>query len=310
MIEEAIDMFGGFGGFTCAAEQAGVRVVWAGNHWALAVQVHAENHPNAVHVCQDLRQADFTRLPRFGMLLASPACQPHSTASQPNRTAKHDEDRATAWAVIDCAEATEPRAILVENVLSFRDKWVLYPVWKSALRALGYHLTELVVTASLHGVPQRRKRLFIAATRKPVVRQLLEFHDAANKHVTEPAFAPCVDWNEGDWRPVGEASPDAQARFTVAVRNHGPRCFSQHTTNHPGVSLSEPIRTITTKDQWCALDNGLYRSLSPREVARAMSFPESFKLPAASRADQIKGLGNAVPPVSARKIIRRLAEVA
>jgi DNA (cytosine-5)-methyltransferase 1 len=305
-----VDLFGGFGGFTLAAEQAGIRIVWAGNHWPLAVEVHAMNHPHAEHACQDLRQADFTKLPALDMVIASPACQPHSTASQPNRTVKHDADRATAWAVIDCAEATAPRAILVENVLSFR-RWVLYPAWRSALRALGYHLTELVVTASRHGVPQRRTRLFIAATRKPAVRHLLEFHDAATKHAIEPAFGPCVDWSEGDWRPTSEASPDAQQRFAAAVRNHGPRCFSQHTTGHSGVPVDEPIRTITTKDQWCALDAGRYRALTPREVARAMGMPDSFRLPeGVSRADQVKGLGNAVPPPPARKLIARLADVA
>lgn len=33
----AVDLFAGWGGFTCAAEQAGVSVVWAANHWPLAV---------------------------------------------------------------------------------------------------------------------------------------------------------------------------------------------------------------------------------------------------------------------------------
>lgn len=305
-----VDLFAGFGGFTLAARSAGCKVVWAGNHWQLAVDVHATNHPETEHVCQDLRQADFTRLPALDLLLASPACQAHSSASQPNQVPKHDADRATAWAVIDCAEATLPKAIIVENVLRFREKWVLYPVWKAGLRALGYHLTELVITASRHGVPQRRTRLFIVATRKPAVSALLDLHDAANRYVAEPAFAPHVEWSEGDWRPVAEASEDAQIRFAAAVRNHGPRCFSQHVTGHPGVGLGEPLRTITTKDQWCAIRDGLYRPLLVREYARAMGFPEEFWLPDVSRAEQVRGIGNAVSPPPARKLIERVMEIA
>lgn len=118
MTIRAIDLFAGWGGFTLGAELAGVRVVWAANHWPRAVEVHAANHPGVEHVCQDLRQADWTALPAFDLLLGGPACQGHSEAGQPARARGHvhDAERATAWAVVDCAEATSPRAIVVENV--------------------------------------------------------------------------------------------------------------------------------------------------------------------------------------------------
>lgn len=117
----AIDLFSGWGGFTLGAEQAGARVVWAANHWPVAVDVHARNHPHVAHVCQDLRQADWTQLPRFDLLLASPACQGHSRASQPRRRQYHDEMRATAWAVVDCADVTDPLAIVEARLAGYRD---------------------------------------------------------------------------------------------------------------------------------------------------------------------------------------------
>jgi DNA (cytosine-5)-methyltransferase 1 len=76
----AIDLFAGWGGFTQGAEEAGAQVVYAANHWPLAVRAHAANHParrsTSARTC---RQADWTRLPRYDLLLASPACQGHST---------------------------------------------------------------------------------------------------------------------------------------------------------------------------------------------------------------------------------------
>ena len=48
----------------------------------------------------DLRQADWTTLPEYDLLCASPACQGHSPASQPRRRLYHDALRATAFAVI------------------------------------------------------------------------------------------------------------------------------------------------------------------------------------------------------------------
>ena len=77
---------------------------------------------------------------------------------------------------------------------------------------------------------------------------------------------------------------------------HGHTFLTQHVTNHPGVSLEEPIRTITTKEQWALVRGDQYRPLTPRELARGMGFSDSFELPDVSRVDQVRGLGNAVPP--------------
>src|SRR6185295_18994598 len=99
------------------------------------------NHPDTEHVCQDLRQADWTRLPAYDLLLASPACQGHSTASQPKRPLYHDEMRATAWSVGDCADVTNPKAIIVENGPAFF-QWRLFPIWRDALIQLGYYVQE------------------------------------------------------------------------------------------------------------------------------------------------------------------------
>jgi DNA (cytosine-5)-methyltransferase 1 len=298
----AIDLFSGFGGFTLAAQRAGVHVVWAANHWRLAVETHAANHPDVAHACQDLRQANWTELPAYDLLLASPACQGHSTASQPKRRVYHDAMRATAWAVVDCADVTQPKALLVENVTDFR-RWRLYPLWRAALERLGYVLTEFVVRASEHGVPQRRERLFIAGARCRLDR--LEPSPGS-----EPAFGPCVDWDTGAWRPVSRAAPGASIRIE-AGRRLGDRFLVQHTTGHRGIPLTEPIRTITTKDHWIVVDGDRYRPLTLRELARGMGFPESYKWPdSVPRSAAVRGLGNAVCPPAAEPLIRRLREAA
>lgn len=300
----AIDLFAGWGGFTLGAHAAGVEVVWAANHWRLAVETHALNHPGVAHACQDLRQADWTALPRYDLLLASPACQGHSQASQPRRRTYHDEMRATAWAVVDCADVTEPRALVVENVLDFR-RWRLFPQWCAALEALGYQLTQVVRRATWHGVPQRRNRLFVVGTRRR------RFHlDAPILEPVEPAFGPCIEWDAPGWRHVDEAAPNARDRFDVARRRWGRRFLSQHVSEHPGVPLTQAIRTITTKDQWVVVDGDRYRPLTLREYARGMGFPDSYRWAEAPREDVVRGLGNAVPPPMARDVVAAAAEVA
>jgi DNA (cytosine-5)-methyltransferase 1 len=301
---KAVDLFSGWGGFTLAAQQAGSEVVFAANHWPVAVAVHSANHPSVKHACQDLRQFDWGSLPDYNLLLASPACQGHSTASQPKRNAHHDAMRATAWAVVDCADVTEPRALIVENVTSFR-RWRLYETWTQALERIGYTLSTHVLTASAHGVPQRRERLFVVGLRNGRTLQM------PLKFTSEPAFEPCLDDTADGWRPVAKAMPGARARIQSALARY-PRCLVQHTTGHSGIPLTEPIRTITTKDQWVLADRRLgYRPLTTREIARGMGFPDSYTWPAElSRANVNRGLGNAVPPPMARDLITLVQEAA
>mgnify|MGYP003602919338 CR=1 FL=1 len=85
---KAADLFAGAGGFSTGARLAGVPVVWAANHWPAAVRVHARNHPDTVHACQDLQQANWATVPAHDLLLASPCCQAQPRTRQERRQPK------------------------------------------------------------------------------------------------------------------------------------------------------------------------------------------------------------------------------
>jgi DNA (cytosine-5)-methyltransferase 1 len=293
----AVDLFAGWGGMTLGAERAGARVAWAANHWPLAVETHRRNHPGAEHSCQDLRQADWTALPEYELLLAGPACQGHSNASQPRRRGYHDALRATAWAVVDCAEVTRPAALVVENVVAFR-RWGLFDLWCEALGRLGYRLSIDVVRASRLGVPQRRDRLFVAGVRSG------RAVDLSTGDGPEPAFRPCLDGDAGGWKRVAECRyPKAQARMRRVASELGTG-IAHHVTDCPVVSLDAPLPTITTKHQWALVAGEWYRPVTTRELARGMGFPDSFGW-SASVTDATRGLGNAVVPAVAEHVVRR-----
>lgn len=307
-----VDLFAGWGGASIGAEQAGAQVVLAANHWPVAVAAHAANHPSARHVCQDLRQMDWSTLPAYDVLLAGPACQGHSTAGQPGRSAGghvrrgHDALRATAWAVVDCVDATEPEAVVVENVPNFR-RWRLYPQWRHALEGMGYRVQELLANAADFGVPQLRTRLFVVAVRDHG-RPLIELPPAGLR----PAFGPHVQWGDGEWKRIDrmpERYHAARARMEAARARHGDRCIVHHGwTGHAGLSLDEPLRTITTADQWVVVDGECYRSLTIRENARGMGFPDDYSWPeGVCRGDAIRGLGNAWCPPVGRSFVAQLA---
>lgn len=301
---KAIDLFAGAGGFSTGATMAGVQVVWAANHWPAAVQVHANNHPDTIHLCQDLQQADWTQVPAHDLLMASPACQGHSRARGKERL-HHDAQRATAWAVISAAECHRPASVLVENVPEFA-KWALFPAWCSAMGALGYALSPMILDAADHGVAQHRRRLFIVGTRSkhPVQLDLPQ-----RAHV---GSAQIIDFNAGRWSAVNKTgrSTATLSRITEGRKAHGNRFLTAYYGNESGGrSLSRPVGTITTRDRWAVIDGDRMRMLSVNECRQAMGFPASYQLPTRAK-DAMHMLGNAVVPVVACDVINALRKAA
>lgn len=298
----AIDLFAGAGGFSEGARMAGVPVAWAANHWAEAVRWHACNHPGTAHACQDLQQADFREAPAHDLLLASPACQGHSHARGSDKP-HHDALRATAWAVVTCAEVHRPAAIVVENVPEFT-RWLLWPAWCAALNALGYALAPSVVDAADHGVPQHRRRLFVVATRSrhPIMLEL-----PRRDHV--PASV-AIDIGSGRWSAVGKPGRSVRtlARVAAGRRRHGERFVAPYYgsgSGETGRCLSRPLGSITTRDRWAIVDGDRMRMLTADECRAAMGFPATYQLPHRHR-EAVHMLGNAVCPPVAADIISAL----
>lgn len=300
------DLFAGAGGFSTGAKMAGCEVVWAGNHWRSAVEIHAANHPEAVHVCQDLHQADWTRVPRHDLLLASPACQGHSYARGKERP-HHDAQRATAWAVVSAAECLRPAAVVVENVAGFA-AWALYPAWCAAMNALGYALSPMVLDAADHGVPQHRRRLIIVGTRS---KHPVQLRLPKREHV--PASA-VIDFSAGTWTPVHRPGRAARtlARIAAGRRAFGDRFVAPYYgsgSGETGRSIGRPLGTITTRDRWAVIDGDRMRMLTADENRKAMGFPADYRLPERHK-DAVQMLGNAVCPPKARDVICAIKEAA
>ncbi len=311
---DTVDLFAGLGGMTLGAKLAGARVVHAENHWTWGVDVHRKNHPEAHHLLADVRARDWRDLPPFGLLVAGPACQGHSSNGRPTRKRNpnvrelHDLLRTTADAVVECVRETEPAALVVENVPPFVF-WDGFGRWWKGLERAGMELQLFKLWASHHEVPQRRQRLFIVGTRR---KRRVNLVERELRSFPETPFGPCIDWSAEGWRPITQAKPDAQARMRRAKSRCGPVCLSQNVTNHPGVPLNEPIRTITTMSHhWALVRGDEYRYLTMRELARGQSFPDTFHWPEDSSTEDVaRGLGNAVPPLLARNVIRAVLDAA
>jgi len=301
----AVDLFAGLGGWTAGATLAGLRVVFAANHWRAAVDAHAANHPDVHHECQDLMQVDWRMLPdlRDGVLIASPACQGFSSNGRPGRVkpraaVKHQADRNTTWAVLAAADTARPAIILVENVPDLA-QWDLFPAWCDTLRAMGYCVRADVVNAADHGVPQDRRRLIVQALRHAVP-QAIEPTRARRGllHVLE----------DGDsWHLIASKRPGIASRMRAAQGRGGRSCFWANVDSARGRGLDELAPTMTTRSagQWYLLRGAHCRMLTVGELQRVQGFPDSYRLPA-ERTLAGKLLGNAVPPPMARAIVEQV----
>ncbi|EPH6098187.1 DNA-cytosine methyltransferase [Vibrio vulnificus] len=295
-----IDLFAGAGGTTTGAKAAGIDVVWAANHNPVAVEFHAKNHPETLHVCQDLHQADWSAVPEHDIVFASPCCQGHSRAAgAKKKTHKADLSRSTAWAVVSCLEAHRTPVAIIENVLDFR-KWELFEVWTMAMGKLGYSLSINEVDAADLGVPQSRVRLFIVATRS---KHPIELKLPKRERVPAKSF---LDLNpEGyQWDLVENRVEATRNRVKNGRAEFGDIFLdAAYGTERSGRSIHKPLGTVTTNNKHSLVIGDKIRPLSLREIAAAQTFPEGYMFPDSKTQTKLM-IGNAVPPLMAKEIIR------
>jgi DNA (cytosine-5)-methyltransferase 1 len=298
---KAIDLFAGLGGFTEGARYSRTisEVLWAANHNQQAVKTHEMNHRGTIHSCQDLHQANWEQVPEHNVTLASPCCQGHSKARGKERS-HHDTQRSTAWAVVSCAEVHRPQFIVVENVVEFLD-WELYPAWSSALKLLGYTISPNILDAADLGIPQHRIRVFIICTRS---KSPLIIPQPKEPHV--PASTLIIDDNR--WSPVNKPGrAEATLRQIENGRKKwGPRFLVAYYGNEKnGRSLDVPLGTVSCKDRFALVDGDRMRLMRIPEYKKAMSFRDDYIL-TGNHKDDLRMLGNSVPPVLATYVLNHL----
>ncbi len=300
----AVDLFAGAGGFTSGAKAAGIDVVFAANHWMDAVEAHERAHPDVEHDCQDLRQFDWSTLPDFEVLLASPECKGHTKAKGKERK-HHDASRATSWAVIDCAETCRPPLVVVENVPEFLD-WELFPSWADAMRRLGYTLSPHIFDSADVGVPQNRVRMFLIGSldgeveieaphvEHVSVRSVLDLDNVGGPVYTERRAANTISRHEAGRRNVGDI-------FLAPFYGAG--------SGKTGRSIDRPCGTLTTKARWSLHNGDSMRMLTTEETLAIGGFPASYLdgLDNWTKANTM--IGNAVTPAMGEHVCSNLPEV-
>lgn len=182
-----IDCFAGGGGASVGIEMAlGKPVNIAINHDPEAIRMHMVNHPDTLHLTEDIFKVNLQKYVKgrhVDLMWASPDCTSHSKAKggQPREKGL----RILPWAVYKHARAILPDVIIMENVEEIQQWGPLdengrpikermgedYQKFIKAMKSLGYDFDCRELVAADYGAPTTRKRWYAIFRRdgKPIV---------------------------------------------------------------------------------------------------------------------------------------------
>lgn len=312
-----IDLFAGIGGLRRAFDSVGGRCVFTSEWDRYAQLTYHTNYPDNRPIAGDITTVGVDDIPDHDVLLAGFPCQPFSIAGVSKKNAlgrSHgflDEAQGTLFFdVARILKACRPKAFLLENVknLQSHDKGHTFSVICTILREeLGYELHTKVINAR-HFLPQNRERIVLVGFREKTsfswdhldlppdgkVRMRSVLHSEDGRETAESHFTV------GDLAKVSE-------KYTLS--DHLWKYLRDYADKHRAagngfgyglVGPSDTCRTLSAryyKDGSEILvkqeDGRNPRRLTPRECARLMGFPDSFRIPV-SDTQAYRQFGNSV----------------
>jgi DNA (cytosine-5)-methyltransferase 1 len=182
-----VELFAGVGGFRIGLEKAKIRnngfdIVWS-NQWEPstktqhASEIYEKQFGSLDHSNQDISTVEVTDIPDHDMLVGGFPCQDYSVASTLKNSHGINGKKGVLWweiyRIINEKNQNNkaPKYLLLENV----DRLLKSPASQrgrdfaiilSSLNSLGYAVEWRVINASEYGMPQRRRRVFIFASKK------------------------------------------------------------------------------------------------------------------------------------------------
>lgn len=175
-----IDCFSGPGGICTGMHAAGFDTKVAIEYIKSCVDTYSRNHPDVHVIHSDIRDVTEEQIlpyvPGEGIDIVTSGmpCETFSTAGNKSRSF-YDDRQYLFREGIRIAKMVNAKLILFENVpaivtktISKKSKKLIVDILKKELAEAGYgNYIEVVLNAAQFGVPQRRNRFFILASKNP-----------------------------------------------------------------------------------------------------------------------------------------------
>lgn len=278
-----IDLFAGLGGFRLSLESLGAKCVYASEINEAVKKVYAANFGDLPD--GDITKVDEQRIPDHDILCAGFPCQAFSISGKQKG---FEDSRGTLFFdVARIAKEKRPKVIFMENVKNFatHDTGKTLAVVKGTMEELGYQFHAKVLNAVDYGIPQKRERIYMVCFRKdlgiedfsypapfPLERHVEDFllkDETAVAHLY--VERPDIYYND----TVDDRCSNKAIRLgTVNKGGQGERIYS---VRGIAITLSAHGGGVFAKTGGYMV-NGRPRKLHPRECARIMGYPDSYKI--------------------------------
>ncbi len=169
----AMDIFSGCGGLTLGLKRAGFRIIGAVDVDPAAVETYRANHQKVKVWERDIRDLAVSEIMSclnikeggLDLLAGCPPCQGFSRMRTRNGPAPVDDERNDLlFEFVRLLEGLLPKSVMIENVPGLMYDWRMAKTYQK-LGELGYRWDCNVVDAADYGVPQRRRRMILMASR-------------------------------------------------------------------------------------------------------------------------------------------------
>lgn len=319
-----ISLFCGGGGLDLGLNFAGFRTCVASDVAPAFVDTVVNNLPHAKACKDDALKLTKDKLcalagtNKIDLVAAGPPCQSFSILGR--RGALSDPRGKLALKYFDLIATIRPKAFLFENVpgllsVNKGEDWRKLVAY--AMERTGYHLHAARLNAADFGIPQFRERVFLVGLRQNVKFEFPTLPSGPNSHEVISVLA---DQN-------GNGVPSALALESVAglpnheIRAHGSRVKERYLKVVPGardrtdhtdrIDPSKPAGTVLVGSGGGGGRPHIHpvepRVITVREAARLQSFPDWYVFHGTNTA-QYRQVGNAVPPLLAYEVGRKIME--
>jgi DNA (cytosine-5)-methyltransferase 1 len=335
-----IDLFAGIGGTRRAFELAGGGCVFASEKDEAACKVYEKNfgmEPN-----RDITEVDPSDVPDHDVLVAGFPCQPFSLAG--NRHGFNEPDKGTMFYCIrNIVREKKPKAFFLENVkglLSIEGGDTIKTMLHLLRDQCEYYVPEPeVINALDFGLPQDRERVFIVGFSKETGIEDFEYPApmiSAEKRKKLHLGTVLEDWDEMPklrdkipkkyYLSEGYLKCLENHKETQKKKGYGFGYCIKDPEKDPASTLmvggmgrernliQDPNIDMNSKDtgKKTPINEGLIRTLTPREFARLQGFSDDFDFSMVSDINAYRLFGNsvAIPAVKATAdcIIERLSQ--
>jgi DNA (cytosine-5)-methyltransferase 1 len=325
-----IDLFAGIGGTRLGFESAGARCIFTSEYEKNSQKTYSANFPGDHEISGDIRLIDPQSIPDHDILVAGFPCQPFSIAGVSKKNSlgtPHGfacEAQGTLFfEIAKILDIKRPAAFMLENVknLERHDSGKTFRVIMDTLKNdLGYHVAYKVIDAK-HFVPQHRERVFIVGFKEAPAFDFSKIKMPDLSPKIESILHP-EDGSEEPEEPFTEgklAKVNSKYTLTDKLWEYLQNYAAKHKAagNGFGFGLVKPGDTTRTLSARYYKDgseilisqgrNKNPRRLTPRECARLMGFPDSYKI-VCSDTQAYKQFGNSVVVPVISKIARSLVD--